>query len=99
MDPFGLIKRNPDYFKIRKPIDNIFTLRRGQYMNGVEAVRLCPSVAKNPKLHFLYGKTLPLFLSDIFLQSETKCRIFPDIVSGRDFCNFNFFEFKIFRIR
>ena len=29
---------------------------------------------------FLYGKTLPLFLSDIFMLSETKCRIFPDIV-------------------
>ena len=27
---------------------------------------------------------------------RNKCRNFPDIVSGRDFCNFNFFEFKIF---
>ena len=47
-------------------------------MNGLS---VSPSVAKNPNLHFLYGKTLPLFLSDIFLLSETKCRIFPDIFS------------------
>ena len=54
-------------------------------MNGVEAPSLGLCVAMIPKLHFLYGKTLPLFLSDIFLLSETKCRIFLDIVSGRDF--------------
>ena len=59
------------------PVGNPHTrkISRGEYMNGVEAV----SVAKNPQLHFLYGKTLPLFLSDIFLLSETKCQIFPDI--------------------
>ena len=59
------------------PVGNPHTrkISRGEYMNGVEAV----SVAKNPKLHFLYGETLPQFLSDIFLLSEAKCWIFPDI--------------------
>ena len=40
---------------------------------------LCLSVTCLSHFDFLYGKTLPL--SDIFLLSETKCRIFPDISS------------------
>ena len=42
---------------------------------------------------FLYGKSLPLFLSDIFSQIFSKCRIFPDIVSGRDIFIFSYLCF------
>ena len=57
-------------------------LRRGAFYK-----RQCPSVHLSTVFpavllsvgHFLYGKTLPLFLSDIFLLSATKCRIFLDI--------------------
>ena len=41
----------------------------------------------------LYGKTLPLFLSDVFWQIFSKCRIFPDIVSGRDIFIFSYLCF------
>ena len=48
-------------------------------------------------LHFLYGKTLPLFLSDIF--SQIKClslhsNIFMQISNVLNFFDFNFFDFN-----
>ena len=51
---------------------------------------LCASVCHT---FYLYGKSLPLFLSDIFSQIFSKCRIFPDMVSERDIFIFSYLCF------
>ena len=50
-------------------------------MNGVVRLSVCVW-QRIPNYTFCMGKP---YLSDIFLRSETKCRIFLDIVFRRDF--------------
>ena len=56
----------------------VFLRRGAPFLNGYVCVSVRPCVCLS-HFNFLYGKTLPLFLRDIFSQIFSKCRIFPDI--------------------
>ena len=70
----------------------VFLRRGAPFLNSYV---LCPLSVRFCLSHFCfyYGKTLPLFLSDIFSQIFSKCRIFPDIVSERDIFIFSYLWF------
>ena len=77
---------------LRPPVWDLFLRRGAPFLNSYvylsSSVRACVC-----HTFYMYGKTLPLFMSDIFSQIFSKCRIFPDIVSGRDIFIFSYLWF------